>query len=79
MECPECHSHQIHKNGYSKGQQNYICLKYGRQVMTESGLNQRYYISFITIMAIFIIILFNPFIIYQKNLGYCQSNNFDFN
>ena len=35
MECPECHSHHIHKNGQRKGKLNYICVKCGRQLSTE--------------------------------------------
>lgn len=35
MECRECHSHHIHKNGHRKSQQNHICVKYGRQFITE--------------------------------------------
>ncbi len=35
MECPEGHSHHIHKNGHRKGKQNYICVKCGRQFIEE--------------------------------------------
>ena len=31
MECPECKSTNIHKNGHKKGKQNYICVNCGRQ------------------------------------------------
>jgi len=31
MQCPECSSTEISKNGKKKGKQNYICRKCGRQ------------------------------------------------
>lgn len=31
MECPECKSTHIRKNGIKKGKQNYICVDCGRQ------------------------------------------------
>ena len=31
MQCPECKSTHIHKNGNKKGKQNYICVECGRQ------------------------------------------------
>ena len=31
MECPECRSTHINKNGKKKGKQNYICVECGRQ------------------------------------------------
>ena len=31
MECPECQSTHINKNGQKKGKQNYICVYCGRQ------------------------------------------------
>ena len=31
MECPECRSTHINKNGKKKGKQNYICVYCGRQ------------------------------------------------
>jgi len=31
MQCPECHSTHIRKNGKSKGKQNYICVPCHRQ------------------------------------------------
>jgi len=31
MECPECQSTHINKNGQKKGKQNYICVECGRQ------------------------------------------------
>lgn len=31
MQCPECTSTHINKNGHKKGKQNYICVNCGRQ------------------------------------------------
>ena len=31
MQCPECKSTHINKNGHKKGKQNYICIKGKRQ------------------------------------------------
>lgn len=31
MQCPECRSTHIHKNGKKKGKQNHICVDCGRQ------------------------------------------------
>jgi transposase-like protein len=31
MQCPECHSTHIRKNGKRKSKQNFICVKCGRQ------------------------------------------------
>ena len=31
MECPECKSTHVHKNGHKKGKQNYLCVSCGRQ------------------------------------------------
>jgi len=31
MECPECKSTHIHKNGHKKSKQNYLCVNCGRQ------------------------------------------------
>ncbi len=31
MECPECKSTHIRKNGIKRGKQNHICVNYGRQ------------------------------------------------
>ena len=31
MECPECKSNHINKNGHKKGKQNYICVECKRQ------------------------------------------------
>ncbi len=35
MQCPECHSSHIRKNGKNKGKQNHICVDCGRQFITE--------------------------------------------
>jgi transposase-like protein len=31
MQCPECHSTYVNKNGHKKGKQNYICVDCDRQ------------------------------------------------
>ena len=31
MQCPECQSSHVNKNGQKKGKQNYICVGCGRQ------------------------------------------------
>jgi transposase-like protein len=31
MQCPECQSTHVNKNGHKKGKQNYICVGCGRQ------------------------------------------------
>ena len=33
MQCPECKSDHINKNGKKRGKQNYICVKCGRQFL----------------------------------------------
>jgi len=33
MQCPECQSTHVNKNGQKKGKQNYICVGCGRQVI----------------------------------------------
>jgi transposase-like protein len=33
MQCPECHSAHIRKNGKKKGKQNHICVDCGRQFL----------------------------------------------
>jgi transposase-like protein len=33
MQCPECKSTHINKNGNKKGKQNYICVECGRQFL----------------------------------------------
>ena len=33
MQCPECKSNHVHKNGKKKGKQNYICVDCQRQFL----------------------------------------------
>ena len=42
MECPECRSQQIRKNGRNKGKQNYICADCGRQFIADYNAYQGY-------------------------------------
>ena len=42
MECPECKSEHINKNGFRRGQQNHICVDCGRQFV-EKAQNHRGY------------------------------------
>lgn len=42
MQCPECKSNHINKNGREKGKQNYICVNCGRQFI-DCYENQRGY------------------------------------
>jgi transposase-like protein len=42
MQCPECKSNHINKNGHKKGRQNYICVNCGRQFI-DCYENQRGY------------------------------------
>jgi insertion element IS1 protein InsB len=35
MQCPECKSTHINKNGHKKGKQNYICIKGKRQFIDD--------------------------------------------
>ena len=35
MNCPECESNKIQKNGKKRGKQNYLCVQCGRQFITE--------------------------------------------
>lgn len=42
MECPECKSNHINKNGRKKGKQNYLCVNCGRQFI-DSYKSQRGY------------------------------------
>ena len=42
MQCPECNSNHINKNGHKKGKQNYICVNCGRQFI-ECYENQKGY------------------------------------
>ena len=42
MECPECKSEHINKNGFRRGKQNHICVDCGRQLV-EKAPNHRGY------------------------------------
>jgi transposase-like protein len=42
MECPECKSTHINKNGHKKGKQNYICVSCGRQFIDAYESHQGY-------------------------------------
>lgn len=42
MQCPECKSTHIHKNGKKKEKQNYRCVQCGRQFITEYEQCQGY-------------------------------------
>lgn len=42
MQCPECRSKHIRKNGKNKGKQNYICAACGRQFITEYNAHKGY-------------------------------------
>jgi len=35
MQCPECNSTHINKNGHKKGKQNYICVPCKRQFIDD--------------------------------------------
>ena len=35
MQCPECQSTHIRKNGKKKGKQNHICVNCGRQFIDQ--------------------------------------------
>ncbi len=35
MQCPECQSTHINKNGHKKGKQNYICVRCKRQFIND--------------------------------------------
>lgn len=35
MQCPDCKSTHIRKNGKKKGKQNHICVECGRQFINE--------------------------------------------
>ncbi len=39
MQCPECKSTHIRKNGKQKGKQNHICAECRRQFITDCELN----------------------------------------
>ena len=42
MQCPECKSTHINKNGKKKGKQNYRCVQCGRQFITNYDTHQGY-------------------------------------
>lgn len=46
MQCPECNSTHINKNGHKKGKQNYICVNCSRQFIdnyeTHRGYSQEF-------------------------------------
>jgi transposase-like protein len=42
MECPECKSTHINKNGHKKGKQNYLCVNCGRQFIDAYKSHQGY-------------------------------------
>ena len=42
MNCPECKSTKIQKNGKKRGKQNYLCVHCGRQFITEYNQHQGY-------------------------------------
>jgi len=42
MECPECQSTHIRKNGVRKGKQNHICVACGRQFIDRDGSHRGY-------------------------------------
>ena len=42
MNCPECKSTKIQKNGKKRGKQNHLCVHCGRQFITEYNQHQGY-------------------------------------
>ncbi len=42
MECPECNSTHIRKNGHRRGKQNYICVNCARQFLDAYSPSQGY-------------------------------------
>ena len=42
MECPECKSTHINKNGHKKGKQNHLCMSCGRQFIDTYDSHQGY-------------------------------------
>ena len=42
MECPECQSSHIRKNGIKKGKQNHICVSCGRQFVVRNETPRGY-------------------------------------
>ncbi|NER85156.1 MAG: IS1 family transposase [Leptolyngbya sp. SIO1D8] len=42
MECPDCQSDHIRKNGHRRGKQNYLCLDCGRQFVANPTIKREY-------------------------------------
>lgn len=42
MQCPECKSNHVHKNGKKKDKQNYRCVQCGRQFITKYNPHHGY-------------------------------------
>jgi transposase-like protein len=42
MQCPECKSTHVNKNGHKKGKQNYICVNCGRQFINSYQSHRGY-------------------------------------
>jgi transposase-like protein len=42
MECPECHSTHIRKNGHKRGKQNHICVDCQRQFVLDPKPHRGY-------------------------------------
>ena len=42
MECPDCQSHHIRKNGHRRGKQNHICVDCGRQFVEHPKAHRGY-------------------------------------
>ena len=42
MNCPECKSTKIQKNGHKRGKQNYRCVQCGRQFIANYNQNRGY-------------------------------------
>jgi transposase-like protein len=42
MQCPECQSNHVNKNGHKKGKQNYICVNCGRQFIDRYQSHRGY-------------------------------------
>jgi len=42
MECPECQSSHIRKNGIKRGKQNHICMGCGRQFVVRNETPNKY-------------------------------------
>jgi len=42
MQCPECQSNQIRKNGFRRGKQNHICVNCSRQFVANPQKHRGY-------------------------------------